>query len=109
MTDLTISRQRALSRFADSAKMHAVDLDLFYSWRWLLMVVCTVYAVGRTGQSFWRWYAYLWSGDRSTLLMRQYLFVQLLRLRVHRYTLELAQIAVLLVLLAVISWAHRFV
>ena len=89
--------------------MRGVDVDPFYAWRWLLMVVCAVYAAARTGQSFWRWHAYLWSGDRSAILMRQYLFVQLLRLRVHRFTLELAQIAALLVLLALISWAHRYV
>jgi hypothetical protein len=86
-----------------------VDVDLFQLWRYLLMIFCTVYTIVRTGESFWRWYLYLWSGDRSTTVMRHYLWVQVLRLRVHRFTLELVQIVALSALFLAISWAHRYV
>lgn len=83
--------------------------DLFYFWRWILVAVCTIYTIVRLGQSLWGWYGFLWSEGRSMVLMRHYAFVQVLRLRVHRFTLELAQIAVLAGLLAAISWIHRYV
>ena len=86
-----------------------MGFDLFYTWRYLLAVVCTIYAAVRLGQSLWRWQQYLWSGERSTTLMRHYLLVQFLRLKVHRFTLELFQIGVLLGLFVLISWAHRYV
>lgn len=89
--------------------MRQMSFDLFYFWRWLLVVICTVYTIVRLGQSIWRWHQFLWAERRSSLMMRHYLFVHALRLRVHRFTLELVQIVVLLVLLGAISWAHRFV
>ena len=89
--------------------MRTMTFDLFYSWRYLLVVVCTIYWIVRLGQSLWGWYAYLWAGGRSTELTRRYLFVHFLRMRVHRFTLELAQIVVLSVLFAVVTWAHRYV
>ena len=86
-----------------------MGLDLFYFWRWLLVVVCTIYWLVCLGQSLWRWYEYLWAQTRSAALMRRYLVVQFLRVRVHRFTLELVQIVVLLALFAGITWAHRYV
>jgi hypothetical protein len=86
-----------------------MHLDPFYFWRWLLCVVCTIYWAVQLGQSLWGWYKYLWAGSRPTDLMRRYLFVQVLRLKVHRFTLELLQIAVLLVLFFAVTWAHRYV
>jgi len=83
--------------------------DLFYFWRWILVAVCTIYTIVRLGQSLWRWYGFLWSEGRSMALTRHYVFVHFLRLRVHRFTLEVVQIAVLVGLLGAISWAHRYV
>ncbi|MBN1342952.1 MAG: hypothetical protein JXQ73_09750 [Phycisphaerae bacterium] len=86
-----------------------MGFDLFYAWRYMLGVVCTIYAAVRLGQSLWRWQQYLWSGQRSTTLMRHYLVAQLVSVRVHRFTLELAQIAALLAMFGLITWAHRYV
>jgi hypothetical protein len=85
-----------------------MNLDPFYFWRWLLVVVCTIYWALCMGRSLWGWYEYLWSEGRSTELMRHYAFVKFLRIRVHRFTIELAQIMALLVMFTVITWAHRY-
>ncbi len=89
--------------------MSTTNIDLFYFWRWILCVVCTIYWLVRLGQSFWNWYHYLWADARSALLMRKYLVVQVLRLRVHRFTLEALQIVALVALFFAITWAHRYV
>jgi hypothetical protein len=89
--------------------MPLMKVDVFYFWRWLLMVVCTIYWIVRLGQSLWGWYEYLWADYRPAALMRKYVAVQALRIRVHRFTLELIQIAALLVLFVAITYAHRYV
>lgn len=86
-----------------------MDFDLFYFWRWLLVLVCTIYWLCCLGQTLWGWYEYLWAGTREAAMMRRYVFVQILRIRVHRFTLELAQIVVLLALFAAVMLAHRVV
>ncbi len=86
-----------------------MGIELFHLWRFVLIVVCTIYTAIRLTQTAWRWQEILWAGTRTSGLMRHYLFVHLLRLRVHRFTLEMIQIAALLVALLALSWAHRFV
>ncbi len=86
-----------------------MDFDLFYFWRWILVIVCTIYWAVRLGQSLWGWYLYLWADYRPAALMRKYLVIQALRIRVHRFTLELIQIVALLVLFGAVTYAHRYV
>jgi len=86
-----------------------MSIDLFYFWRWLLCVICTIYWAVQLGQSLWRWYQYLWADYRPAALMRKYIVVQFLRIRLHRFTLELVQIAVLVLSFLAVTWAHRYV
>lgn len=67
--------------------------DLFDFWRWFLAVACMIYAVVLTVRWAWSWLVYLAGRDRSIVLLRHYLIVQALRLRVRRFAGELLQIA----------------
>ncbi len=89
--------------------MQDMELDIFYVWRRLLVIVCTIYTVLRLGQTAVRWRGYLYAGTRTADVMRHYLFVQVLRLKVQRFALELAQILILTGLLLAVMWAHRYV
>jgi len=83
------------------------EFDLFFAFRYALGLVCGVYATVRLVTSVWRWHLYLSPARRSTNLMRQYVILHLLRLRVHRFTLELAQIVGLAALFCVLVYLHR--
>jgi hypothetical protein len=67
--------------------------DVFEEWRLILGTVCTIYAVVVTTRSIYGWIAYFTQPDRTTNLMRQYVIVQLLRLRIRPFAWELVQIA----------------
>ena len=86
-----------------------MDADLFYLFRRLLVVVCSIYTVVRLGQTAVRWHNVLWSGGRKTTVLRHYMMVQLLRVRVRRFTVDLLQIAALVVALAAMIYLHRLV
>lgn len=76
------------------ASMDLRDLDLFDTYRWLLAMVCTVYAAVITWRSVWPWL--VWFGtSRETEVIGRYALVLLLRTRLRRHTWQLAQIAVL--------------
>ena len=81
--------------------------DPFEVWRFLLGTLCTVYAAVVTGRSLWRWFVYLSAPDRATSFMRQYIVVQLLRLRAQRFAWELGRITFWLAALAVVLDLHR--
>jgi hypothetical protein len=80
--------------------------DVFEAWRALLALVCTVYAAVVTGRSCWGWIVYFSGGDRVTSLLRRYTIVQLLRLRVRRFTGELARIGFWLSALVAVLYGH---
>lgn len=84
------------------------DLQIFATFRWLLAIVCTVYAVLVTLQTLRGWLLYFMSSRYNAILGR-YTLALLLRLRVKRFAPELAQIGALIAALAVLLWAHRFV
>jgi len=83
------------------------DWDLFEQWRLLLTVVCTVYAVVVTARSLRSWLLYLSGRDRRTSLLRSYVVVQLLRLRLRRFAGELLQIGFWLAMLLLLLYGHR--
>jgi hypothetical protein len=83
------------------------DLDLFALYRWLLAIVCTVYTFVRLGQTAQGWIEYLWSAHPRSGTLRRYALVQLLRIRVTRFTFDLLQIAVLLAAFGALLWLHR--
>ena len=81
--------------------------DLFEVWRFLLGTLCTIYAIVMTARSLWGWIAYLSAPGRTMTLMRNYVVVSLLRLRVRRHAWELTQTAFWLAVLAVLLDLHR--
>jgi len=83
------------------------DHDLFETWRLLLGVACSIYAAIVTARSLWGWFVYLSAPDRLTSVMRRYVMVQLLRLRIGRFAFEFAQIAFWLGCLLFVLRLHR--
>jgi hypothetical protein len=83
------------------------DRDLFDLWRYLLGIICTVYAIIVTGRSLWGWYLYFSAPDRVTTLMKRYTVVQLLRLRLGRFAWEFTRIGFWSLLLVFLLWRHR--
>jgi hypothetical protein len=67
--------------------------DLFEFWRLVLGSICTIYALVIAARSLWGWLVYFSGMDRSVSMARQYLVVQLLRLRIRRFSGELLRIA----------------
>src|SRR5262245_8073462 len=70
------------------------QLDLFEFFRFILTIACFIYAAVVTIQSVWNWMLYLSGTQRATTLLRRYLIIQLLRLRLRPFAGELVQIAV---------------
>lgn len=62
--------------------------DLFDFWRWFLAIACTVYTIIFTARWAWGWVVYLSARDRSITLLRHYVIVQALRLRLRRFQHE---------------------
>ncbi len=89
--------------------MSLIDVDLFNLFRWLLAIVCTVYAVIQTINSAIGWYHFLSPRHRYTGLMRQYLLLHLARLGPRPFAGELAKIAILSAACLGVIWLHRFV
>lgn len=86
--------------------MRLFDRDLFELWRLLLGTICTIYATVITVRSLWGWVVYLSVPGRSTTVMRNYVIVQLLRLRPGRFADELLYIAGLSILLLLLLRFH---
>ena len=82
------------------------EFDLFHVFRWGLAIVCTVYSAIRIWQTLWRWLDYF-ASSRETAVVGQYVAVQLLRLKVRRFSFELVQIIALLTMLCWIVYLHR--
>lgn len=79
--------------------------DLFQLWRLFLCTTCAVYAAVVSGRSLWRMSVYLSGSGRTVSLIRSYVIVQLLRLRLHRFIWEFLQIGFwLAILLVLLSW-----
>lgn len=88
--------------------MNASNLDLFHVWRVVLSTLCGAYATVVTVRSFWGWVVYLSGSDRRTSLMRNYVLVQLLRLRLGRFASEFAQIGAWFAVFVGLLYLHRF-
>lgn len=83
------------------------DIDLFQFFRRGVGWVATIYATLVTAQSLWGWYVYLSSADRMTGLMRQYLMVQALRLRVRAFWGDVV-VSILLCVAFVLIWQAHY-
>ncbi len=82
------------------------ELDLFVLYRWMLALICMVYAAVVTWRSLSHWLAYFHESRQSAVLGR-YTIVLLLRTRWRRFVSEFVQITALLVALALLIYAHH--
>jgi hypothetical protein len=80
--------------------------DLFEMYRWLLVIVCTVYTLVFVSQSLYGWVEYF-SQSRRTQVLGHYAVVLLLRMRLKKFRRDLWQIGLLLAILGAIIYAHR--
>ena len=81
-------------------------IDLFYTFRYILVTVCTIYATLQLASTLWHWHIYLSPSKRETAVLRHYLLLQLMRLRVHRFVFELLGIVILVGVLAYVVRLH---
>lgn len=86
--------------------MNMGEFDLFFFWRRVLMIACTIYAIVRLAQSGYDWYVRLRAPDRYTAIARQYLLVQLLRLSPRRFFWDLFDLAVLGAIMLALIFLH---
>ncbi len=87
--------------------------DLFHLFRWLLGIVVTVYATVITIQSLWEWWVWLTRPEagmeRPFSMLRRYVLVHGLRLRIIRFGGDLLVIVGLCVIFGLLMWAHAIV
>ncbi len=72
--------------------MTLLDYDLFDFWRLFLATAGAIYTIAMTVRTLRGWIVSFSAPDRQTVVMRRYVIVQLLRLRLARFAGELAQI-----------------
>ena len=85
------------------------DVDFFNFFRYMLGTIATIYATVLTLQSLWGWYVWLAGQDRYIGLVRRYLIVHGLRLRVKAFWGDVI-ICVLLCVTFFILWhAHGII
>lgn len=83
------------------------ELEIFDLWRWMLTVVVTIYVTIYTWKTVWG-YLLWFNSSRRFQVMGRYALVLLLRSRFHKFAGELARIAALVVLFAVIVGLHWY-
>ena len=62
-----------------------MDLDFFKFFRYMLGWIVTIYATIITVQSLWGWFVWLTGTDRYSSMLRRYIILQGLRLRVRKF------------------------
>jgi hypothetical protein len=82
------------------------DLDLFETYRLLLLIVCTVYTVVVMAQWAWRWLGYF-TESRHKRFLGHYAVALFLRARFRRFAGDLLEVAMLGLALALILYAHK--
>jgi hypothetical protein len=85
------------------------EIDLFYFFRRVLVLLVTVYATVVTLHSLWGWYTWLSGRDKYISMLRRYLIVHGLRLRVTSFWGDLAICVLLCVAFALLWHAHGVV
>jgi hypothetical protein len=83
------------------------DFDLFYFYRWLLVVFVTTYGVVRAVFQGRRAYRYLRTNHPTAALARDYMLAGLASLHLRRFAGELVRIALLLIALLAVLYVHR--
>lgn len=82
------------------------DVDLFQLFRRGVGWIATVYATVVMVQSLYGWYVYLNARDRYTAMMRRYILLQALRLRVLAFWPDLLICLLLCVAFLLVWEAH---
>ena len=80
------------------------EVDLFALYRRLILILSGSYTVVRLIQAIWRWRAATLAADRPEALLRRWVELSVLRVRVRRFTLGVLQIAVLAGILMYLLW-----
>ncbi len=93
----------------DLIKYIFTDFDLFFIYRKLLVIFCTVYTAIRITQSLWRWLEYFYTPEKTRKLMRGYLAVQLLRVRWVKFWREYLQIVLLCGIILLLIHLHKYI
>jgi hypothetical protein len=92
-----------------AAAAGSAAMFLFDFYRWLLAIVCGVYAAVRVGQTLLRWVDFLAGPQAYKKVLRGYAGAMVLSVRLRRFTPDLLQILALLAALAAVLYAHRYV
>lgn len=80
------------------------EIDLFSFYRRLLLIILGSYSVIRLMLFIWRWRADSLAARRHEALLRQWVEVSVLRVRMRRFTLSVLQIALLTAILGYVIW-----
>lgn len=94
---------------ADALLRQFGQSDLFFVYRKLLIIICSVYTTVMFAQALGRWINFLFQSGRSRQMFRDYLVLHLLRIRVHRFVGDYVQIAALVAVLVIVVWLHEVV
>ena len=81
-------------------------VDLFHLFRAALVTVCSIYALLQIGSTLRRLNLYLTPTRRDRAMLRGYIMVHLVRLRVRRFAFDLMEILILLGALIYIVRLH---
>ncbi len=81
--------------------------DLFDMYRWMLVVIGTVYTLICMAQTLFRWLDYF-GESRRTQVLGHYAVVLLLRVRLRKFMWDLCQIGALLAIFGLVVYAHRW-
>lgn len=84
--------------------MTHLPVDLFDFWRAFLAIACTVYTLILTFRWLIGWHETLTRPGKPHDVLRRYLLVQALRLRVGRFRRDLLAVAGWAVVLALLLW-----
>jgi hypothetical protein len=85
------------------------NIDFFNFFRYSLATVVGIYATVVTLQSLYGWYVYLSGPDKYMSLIRRYVIVQGLRLRVKSFWGDVVVCVGLAVVLGIVAYAHHLV
>jgi hypothetical protein len=80
------------------------EIEPFNVFRRALLVVGLTYTLVQLIHIYGRWAAWGVGAARHELLLRRWMIVTLLNIRLRRFTLELLEIGVLAMILAVLIW-----
>ncbi len=82
-------------------------LTLFDIFRRILLVIVSCYVTVQLVSFIWRWRSASRSADRTRRVLARYLELSVLRTKLRPFHSDLAQIAVLTIILAIlVTWHH---